>query len=414
MTLAIAAFLTGFFPPLSIAGANAAWLFFACAALIAHGRGGEKVAPSRTGFEPAIFFFLGAWALSAAAGIDPGKSLSRLAAQLRFVPFLLLAWTGGGRHREQALNGYLAGAAAAVAWGYLQALFTATGLAAAAGGKSAYYLGFASLRAHGGVHPLTYAALILPFFFFGAAYFLEAEGRRALMVRSLWPLTAGGALLLSQSRGPWLAAGAGLAALVAFHRRRARLAAPLLILAGAIFLHPGLRARFASLRGGTPDQSRVHRFILWNNAWETGKRHPFTGVGPGNLAKGVMIHRTEPGYLPNPFGMDGDAHNQYLHHFAERGFLGLAALLVLLATPFCLAATGLKRPADGRGPPAWVKWGLFAFFLSFPLMNVTERVFDDAEPCLVFWVLASLLVSASHARGGGIAARSSDAGRTSG
>lgn len=395
--LPCAAFLTGFFPPLSIAAANGAAILLLVAVLATVVRRQEKWTPGWTGFEPAIFCFIAAWLISSTAGLFPAKSLSKALSQIRFLPFYLLIWCGSGRHRQGAFQGYLYGAGLLVLWGLLQAAFDglhATGqfspLFEAVGRKGTYYLTFHAGRAHGPVHPLTYAELILPALLFATTHYLDSPSRAQLARRGLLLGAAGGALLLSQSRGPWLAAGVGMAALLVFHPRRLRLLAPLALVSVAVLMTPQLNTRLVAASGAIPDEGRSHRLILWNNAWEVTKRHWTTGVGAGNLAQAVENHHEEPGFLPNPLGRAGDAHNQYLHHFAERGLLGLLALLLLLATPLVRACRQLRRPADPE-QPAWVAWGLVATFLAFPVMNLTERVFDDGEPAMVFWLLASLL-----------------------
>lgn len=405
--LPCAAFLTGFFPPLSIAAANGAAILLLVVAITAVVRGREKWTPGWTGFEPAIFCFITAWLISSTAGLFPMKSLSKALSQMRFLPFYLLIWCGGGRHRQTAFQGYLWGAGLLILWGLLQMPFNGwhnaghfSSLFDVVGRKGAYYLTFHADRAHGPVHPLTYAELILPALFFATTHYLDAPNRTQLARRAVLLGAAGGALLLSQSRGPWLAAGVGMAALLLFHPRRLRLLAPLALVSVVLLMTPQLYTRVVAASGAIPDEGRSHRLILWNNAWEVAKRHWVTGVGAGNLAQAVEQHHEEPGFLPNPLGRAGDAHNQYLHHFTERGVLGLLALLLLLATPLLRACRQLRRPADAERP-AWVAWGLVAAFLAFPVMNLTERVFDDGEPAMVFWLLASLLARTVNAPSSG-------------
>jgi O-antigen ligase len=243
----------------------------------------------------------------------------------------------------------------------------------------------------------------------GTAAFLEAEERNSQLKTIAWFSAGGAALLLSQSRGPWLAAGVGMAALC-LHPRRRRLITPL-ALAGAVFLlFPALRQRGTTIVDTANDESASHRLVLWNNTWQVAKRRPWFGVGAGCLKEAVERYRVEPGFLPNPRGRNGDAHNQYLHHLAERGAFGLAALLLLFGLPLVLA---LRGRSSREGPfPGWVRWGLLASFAAFPIANITERAFDAAVPAMVFWILASLLPVCSKTADGGGPGRSEDARRS--
>lgn len=411
--LSIAAFLTGFFPPLSVAAAYISFFLFLAAVITAHVRGRGKFIFVRTRFDVPFLFFLAVWVLASAFGMDPLKSFGKLGSQLRISFFYLFLWAGGGRYRPNALKGFLWGAGVAVAYGFLQATGGAFGLSEKFPSLfvdvSVAYNRFTltSGRIHGSVHPLTYAEIILPFFLLGTAFFLEAKDKRSLLKGSAWLLTAEGALLLSQGRGPWLGAGIGLLVLL-FHPKRFRLLLPVLFVGLSLVLHPGLRQKALTLIGGmkqisavepekranfndVSDESTSHRLVLWNNAFQVARRNLWIGVGPGCLKEAVELHRGEKGFMPNSRGRDGDAHSQYLHHLAERGIPGLAGVLLLMLVPIIAAFRTLRHPFDGGFPPQWACWGLLAFYVAFPVINVTERVLDAVEPAMIFFFLASLL-----------------------
>ena len=411
--VSVAAFLTGFFPPLSVAAAYVSFFLFLAAAMTAHLQGREKFVFARTSFDVPALVFLAVWALTSAFGMDPAKSFGKFGSQIRFSFFYLLLWAGGGRHRPAALKGYLWCAGVAVAYGFLQATVGALGLPekfpALFVDASVAYNRFTLTggRVHGSVHPLTYAEILLPFFLLGTAFLLEAKEKRSFYKGLAWLLAAGGALLLSQSRGPWIGAGVG-AVVLSFHPKRLRLVPPILLMGLCLFLHPGLRHKALTLVGGVreisaaepvqkanfdevTDESTSHRLVLWNNSFQVARRNLWLGVGPGCLKKAVDLHRGEKGFMPNPRGRDGDAHSQYLHHLAERGIPGLAAILFLMTIPIVGAFRSLGRSTDQGFPPRWVLWGLLAFFAAFPVINLTERVLDTVEPAMIFFLLASLL-----------------------
>src|SRR5262245_34544174 len=102
---AAAAFLTGFFPPLSIAAANVAFLLLLAAAVADHLRGRDRLVPARTAFDLPVLLFLAAWTLASLLGLDRGHSLEKFGSQIRFVLLYVLCWAGGGRHRDAAWRG---------------------------------------------------------------------------------------------------------------------------------------------------------------------------------------------------------------------------------------------------------------------------------------------------------------------
>lgn len=381
-----AALLFGFSLPLSIAGANVALGGFLLSMIAAR----APLRPARTPLDAPLLAFLAAWLASSLAGLDPARSLAGLAPQLRFLLFYLLAWAAGGAFTGAALRGYLWGAGGAVLFGFMQWGVTAAGWAvplAEASGLPVRYFALHDGRMHGAVNALTYAEVLIPAFSLSLAAWLEAADRKRLLLSGLAVAVTGIVLLINKSRGPLTGVAALILALAWLHPRRARLLWPVLLLGGALLLFPSLHRRVTAPEPGGLDQSSGHRLILWNNAWEVVKRRPVLGVGPRNLEMAVKRYRHEGGFLPNPRGMDGDAHNQYLHFLAERGVPGLAAFLWLLYT-ILIYARGIWREKGGVVP-----LGILAAWVGFTVFNLTERAFDDAEVALTFWILTASLGS---------------------
>lgn len=151
-------------------------------------------------------------------------------------------------------------------------------------------------------------------------------------------------LLLSWSRGGWLAAAFAFGVVVlAWSRRKA----PLIVLAGGLLLFlmavvglfdllpTSLVARLADLRSYwvTVDLNRVEvtdanfsvveRLAHWQAAIGMWADHPWLGVGLGNYAVVYPAYRVSRWQDPL-----GHAHNVYLNFGAETGLIGLAAYLL--------------------------------------------------------------------------------------
>ncbi len=148
-------------------------------------------------------------------------------------------------------------------------------------------------------------------------------------------------LLVSWSRGAWLAFAAALAVVVLAHTRRAApavlalaaLAALLfLVFDGASMLPVSIAGRLGELReyAGLVDVARtevtdanfsvIERIAHWQAALGMWRDHLWTGVGAGNFAVVYDAYN-----LPRWYEALGHAHNVYLNFAAEAGLLGLLA-----------------------------------------------------------------------------------------
>jgi O-antigen ligase len=389
------AFLTGFLPNLSIAGAYVAG--GGLLAVMGYGLATGRVKAHRTPWDVPFAAFLAVWAAASLAGLDPAASLSRFPTQLRILLCYLLVWAGPEFGTRPALRGYVWGASTAVLYGLLQ--YAVTKLAgpeaafwATLPPKAAEYLTLKVGRVHGAVHPLTYAENILPLLFLSVANYLKADDARRAAAAGAGALAVGVTLLLTQSRGPWLGAALGLTVMGILHPRRIRLLPALAVLAALIVLHPALRSRAETLLRGHRDESSNIRLALWRGGAKLWRDNRLTGVGPARLGEAARAYAGRPDWPGLPAGFESDLHNQYLQHAVERGTAGLLALLWLMAVPLRTAwkAWRERGPSTGELPLA-----LTAYFAAFFVVNATERALDDAEVSLVFWTLAACAWAAS-------------------
>ncbi len=188
-----------------------------------------------------------------------------------------------------------------------------------------------------------------------------------LVVAAGGSLLLGGALLASYSRGGWVGAAGGIAAMggvtaIVFFRNFARNAAArrslwrwggvalagggLLLVAGSAGIRPDTLAnRVASIARNirlfdvrsvqvTPENfAVVERMSHLQAAYAMMLHHPLTGVGAGNYTsayEGSDQFRAVAYALHPWYTSQGHAHNTYLHIAAETGLGGLAAYLALL------------------------------------------------------------------------------------
>lgn len=293
---------------------------------------------------------------------------------------VLTAALAGGRRPAQGLL------AALLLAGLFEAL-RAIGMALGGVGPEAFGLAGGRSRAFGSFgQPNPFAGYMNMVWPIGAALVLARlapiagrgiGGRHASLPAALVLLglasagATGMGLVLSWSRGGWLAAAAaalamGLAWLAgALLRRRPSRAALALVWLGLLLglgllalgadrrLPPGIAARLGSI--GTTlviwdvadaevtdaNFATVERVAHWQAAAAMWAERPWLGQGPGHY---------EPAYprfrLPRWADPLGHAHNIYLHILAETGLAGLVAYLAFFATLLALAARAAFRPGS--------------------------------------------------------------------
>lgn len=190
-------------------------------------------------------------------------------------------------------------------------------------------------------HPNFYAqylAMLLPF----ALY----QKHRVLAVIMI------GAVFLSQSRGMWLATGAGLVVYSLLDiESTAKKVLPVLA-AGAIIVVigtasvPGLRATALDRLDNivSPGPARLE---YWKGALRIWKRAPMLGIGTDAFELGWQHQRTPEYWKMEHSGSPHRAHNEILNVMACQGLLGLAAILFVC---LALALRAWRSTSPFRAP----------------------------------------------------------------
>jgi O-antigen ligase len=199
-------------------------------------------------------------------------------------------------------------------------------------------------------------------------------------------LLAGG-ILASFSRGAWLGATAGLAAMIAVAGRRSLaigasvglLALAFLWLGGGAFLPADITERVGSIGDSlgyrdvrrmviTPENYAVaERLGMWQAGLNMFDDRPITGVGAGNYDAAYPHYR-----VPQFIYSRGHAHNYYIHVAAETGVVGLLAYGLLLIGAWIDAGRGLLRVRAGW--PRAVTIGAVGVLVAVMTHNIGENL----------------------------------------
>lgn len=209
-------------------------------------------------------------------------------------------------------------------------------------------------------------------------------------------------LILTQSRGGWLAAAAGLFALTVLWglslppsgtRRAMRLAAVGWVLAGLLALAWIGPDRLQETWLNPPKETAVgtlltlnYRKALWPWAITAVQDFPFTGVGLGAFRQ--VAFRLYP--LALSPGQDiGHAHNIFLQTALD---VGLPGLIVYAALLFVAAAVGW-RVARCETAYRAIALGLLAGLIAVHVFGLADALALGSKPGVVFWYSLGLLAA---------------------
>ncbi|MDO8805204.1 MAG: O-antigen ligase family protein [Elusimicrobiota bacterium] len=203
-------------------------------------------------------------------------------------------------------------------------------------------------------------------------------------------------IILSQTRGAYLGLITGVLTMIYFvtpSRKKMAAYAGIMVVTAALIMttNPVMRSRMLVMAGqrtadvseNSPAQGLDIRMGLWKLGAKMFKAHPVLGVGPDNIKK--VFKKFQPvqiGY----FETWGSLHSLYIHQAAERGSLGLGALLLLFGAMLLFA---FRRFQAARSP--YTLWPLCAL-PAYYVMNLTEITFQHVHTA--FAILMALSFSA--------------------
>jgi O-antigen ligase len=358
---------------------------------------------------PLALFSLGT-VLAVVFAVHPGPGGFAIRKLALFVILLFGAsLVAGSRHLSVLLSGFFLTAALAAVVGIGQFLFQYR--AARALHPEGIYVFMISDRITGfmghwmnfGGQQMLVFALLAAFLLFGprsgtfSSLFSKRAGAAALALVAL-------ALVLNLTRGVWLGCLAAAIYLVGRARPRWLLALPAVALA-AFLAAPGLvRERLRLVAHPSSDPSLAIRFEMWRVGLNMIRSHPWTGVGPNNIAPEYTLY-LPPGTIPLA-GYRDHLHNNLFQLGAERGLPALAAWVWLMGALGWRLLQLAGRLAEWR----WLAEGAFAAWLAFVVEGFFEFNFGASPVLMAFLFVVAIPFGAAGAPTGSVKAQ----GRTKG
>lgn len=195
------------------------------------------------------------------------------------------------------------------------------------------------------------------------------------------------AILLSDTRGVWIATFAAGLYLVWFWKRKLVLLVPVIAIL-AFFLSPhAIRQRFESIVEPKQEDSNTFRKIAWRSAIRMIEAHPLLGLGPDGPKYHFMEYIPPDVPRPLPSGFYEHVHNVYLQYAADRGIpTALVFVWILIQIPIDLAR-GLRRLPPGRSNRRWLLHGGIAVVLAAAIEGVVEVNLGDSEVLTMFLIV---------------------------
>ena len=207
-------------------------------------------------------------------------------------------------------------------------------------------------------------------------------------------------LVLSMTRGAWLAFVVVALIFVALEKKYRRVAAKIFAGLAIVFLisviaSSNLQSRLATMVD-TKFQSNTERVLMWKSAVEIFKDYPLTGVGQKMFFKAYNEQYISPEAKERPSEDrrgHTQPHNNILNAAAEGGVVGVASFIGLYAYFFWKFFTQFKREknfAFGAGMTALL------ILAGLQLEGLTDTNIIQLPIMREFWLLAGALLAAEN------------------
>jgi len=358
--------------------------------------------------EKIYLLFLGVSLLSAMAGVDPVHSFREIKNKDLYILILIVvvALARDRAKQKRLVSLFLAGSVLVAVWGLVQwsvgvnqtdksdGIFLYLPAALAHWPRPVLnLLSILNGRVMGTRgHPLAYAECLLFAWAFTICFLMRARGRE--WVHWLTPtILISVALVLSQSRGPWIAAAFIflLASLFSLSRRTWVMWGVGAVFVGIVLSAPAIRDRALSIMDRT-HHSNKERMHMWHAGIVIWKSHPLLGVGPGNVKQLSVPFQTTEERVWGPWG---HLHSIYMNFLAERGVLGLIAFFLFIGTLVWELGRGLRMPSRDPWTHAVYQSALLGI-LGFLIGGLTESLYNTAVVNMTFYFVMGLALASSR------------------
>ncbi|MCW5899112.1 MAG: O-antigen ligase family protein [Flavobacteriales bacterium] len=147
-----------------------------------------------------------------------------------------------------------------------------------------------------------------------------------------------------------------------------------------------------SISNISSDASNLERINRWNSAIRMWKERPLFGWGPGTymFQYAPFQASSERTIISTNFGLQGNAHSEYLGPLSEQGVLGMLLMLLLVGVTTVVSLRLYKRipPGDDRRLLTAAFLGLVTYYLH----GVLNNFLDLDKASVPFWAFTAIVV----------------------
>lgn len=253
---------------------------------------------------------------------------------------------------------------------------------------------FAALRAHTLDVTLTppvviyntanaVALYLVPLIAVSASLSLHATQLRVRLVSAVFTCLAVLAVLLSFSRGGYLALAVVAIGLTLSHRLRWWLTSAGVVALGLLLLLPPFFARIrAEVDLNSGRNTLVGRFHLWDAALQMLLHRPLFGAGLSGFAAAVA-----PYWNPTHTDRFTYPHNILLNFWSETGLLGVVAFGWIVVVAFRLSLRGWRRSGPDWRP---IHLGVLLAIVAILVHGLVDVPYFKNDLSLEFWTLVAV------------------------
>ena len=189
-------------------------------------------------------------------------------------------------------------------------------------------------------------------------------------------------MILTFSRGAWLALLFAGAIFVLFLNPRLILLAPFALIALYFVLPDTVISRFTSI-GDLTDNSTSYRVYIWMGVLAMLKDYWLCGIGPGDAAFNMVY----PAYSYNSI-VAPHSHNLFLQIVCDAGICALVVFFLLLFHYFRMLCAAVSREKDWQSRLLQIAFGSGA--CGFLVQAMTDYSFYNYRVMFLFWAYLAL------------------------
>ena len=189
-------------------------------------------------------------------------------------------------------------------------------------------------------------------------------------------------MILTFSRGAWLALLFAGAIFVLFLNPRLILLAPFALIVMYFVLPDTVITRFTSI-GDLTDNSTSYRVYIWMGVLAMLKDYWLCGIGPGDAAFNMVY----PAYSYNSIDAP-HSHNLFLQMVCDAGICALVVFFLLLFHYFRMLCTAVSREKDWQSRLFQIAFG--SGVCGFLVQAMTDYSFYNYRVMFLFWAYLAL------------------------